>query len=431
MKKKHCGSRVGQLSALVVLLLCGASLANGQEVTITSPANGTLYAPGATINVTATVSGGTVIGVKVGAQDMGMSAYQFTAPYSLSLTVPPGIVGPRNLFAVGLVASETAVFSLPVAIDIEPATTPTAINFQQPLVTFGYVGRQRRVDVDATFSDGSTLDVTKSTLITFSSADPTKISVDSTGLMTSVATGNTTITVTYGTLKATLQTVGPSGVKGDLDGDGIVTVQDLLLLESMVGSIPTGPNDARDLNGDGKIDNLDVQSLLAACGANCPSLSATTTSLSSSAAQVQFIQPFTLTSRVTGNGAQPPTGGVSFLVDGQVTDVGILSSTGQASVVSNSLVVGSHTVSALYGGDASNAASSSPAVNVTVVSVPGDVNGDGVVNCLDLNLVKAAFGTKTGQAGFNPNADVNHDGVVNVLDLAFVSRQVPAGTTCP
>lgn len=60
----------------------------------------------------------------------------------------------------------------------------------------------------------------------------------------------------------------------------------------------------------------------------------------------------------------------------------------------------------------------------------GDVNGDGVVNCVDLDTVKASFGKKLGQPGFNPNADVNGDGVVNVLDLSIVARQVPAGTVC-
>jgi hypothetical protein len=62
--------------------------------------------------------------------------------------------------------------------------------------------------------------------------------------------------------------------------------------------------------------------------------------------------------------------------------------------------------------------------------VPGDVNGDGQVNCLDIDAVKASFGKKTGQPGFNPNADVNKDGVVNVLDLALVSRKLIPGTTC-
>jgi hypothetical protein len=48
-----------------------------------------------------------------------------------------------------------------------------------------------------------------------------------------------------------------------------------------------------------------------------------------------------------------------------------------------------------------------------------DVNSDGVVNCVDLDAVKASFGKKLGQPGFNPNAEV-----VNVLDLSIVAPQV-------
>jgi hypothetical protein len=61
----------------------------------------------------------------------------------------------------------------------------------------------------------------------------------------------------------------------------------------------------------------------------------------------------------------------------------------------------------------------------------GDLNGDGSVGCDDLAIVKASFGKKVGQPGFDPRADVNGDGVVNVLDLSIVARQLPAGTTCP
>lgn len=60
----------------------------------------------------------------------------------------------------------------------------------------------------------------------------------------------------------------------------------------------------------------------------------------------------------------------------------------------------------------------------------GDVNGDGVVNCADLAIVKASFGTKAGQPEFDPRADLNGDGVVNVLDLSIVAKQIPAGMTC-
>ena len=48
---------------------------------------------------------------------------------------------------------------------------------------------------------------------------------------------------------------------------------------------------------------------------------------------------------------------------------------------------------------------------------PADVNGDGVVNILDLTLVAQTFGTD------KPEGDVNGDGVINVFDLAIVADQ--------
>ena len=48
---------------------------------------------------------------------------------------------------------------------------------------------------------------------------------------------------------------------------------------------------------------------------------------------------------------------------------------------------------------------------------PADVNGDGVVNILDLTLVAQGFGTDSLEA------DVNGDGVVNVFDLVLVANQ--------
>lgn len=63
-------------------------------------------------------------------------------------------------------------------------------------------------------------------------------------------------------------------------------------------------------------------------------------------------------------------------------------------------------------------------------SNPADVNGDGVVNCVDLHLVRASFGRKISQSGFDPRADINKDGLVNILDLSAVAREIPAGTVC-
>ena len=55
-------------------------------------------------------------------------------------------------------------------------------------------------------------------------------------------------------------------------------------------------------------------------------------------------------------------------------------------------------------------------VTPSAPQLPEDVNGDGVVNIIDLTLVASNFG-KQGQN----DADVNGDGVVNIIDLTLVA----------
>jgi hypothetical protein len=66
-----------------------------------------------------------------------------------------------------------------------------------------------------------------------------------------------------------------------------------------------------------------------------------------------------------------------------------------------------------------------------IVKVAGDVDGDGVVNCVDVAIVRASYGKRTGQSGFDPRADLNRDGLVSLADLTAVTRALPAGTKCP
>jgi hypothetical protein len=49
--------------------------------------------------------------------------------------------------------------------------------------------------------------------------------------------------------------------------------------------------------------------------------------------------------------------------------------------------------------------------------VPGDVNGDGSVDVVDLLLLVRAFGTFPGDAGYIGACDFNMDGAVDVADL--------------
>jgi len=64
------------------------------------------------------------------------------------------------------------------------------------------------------------------------------------------------------------------------------------------------------------------------------------------------------------------------------------------------------------------------------ISPAGDVTRDDVVNCTDVAFVKSVYGTKAGSAKYNALADVNGDGIINILDLNFVTSHLPAGTVC-
>lgn len=67
--------------------------------------------------------------------------------------------------------------------------------------------------------------------------------------------------------------------------------------------------------------------------------------------------------------------------------------------------------------------------NFTIVQA-GDLDGNGVVDCVDVAIVKAALGRRVGQAGYDARADVDGNGVIDVLDLTAVTRRLAAGTRC-
>jgi len=52
---------------------------------------------------------------------------------------------------------------------------------------------------------------------------------------------------------------------------------------------------------------------------------------------------------------------------------------------------------------------------------PYDVNGDGVVDILDIEKWAMAFGTFEGESDFNPNVDLHRDGVIDVFDALLIA----------
>ena len=63
--------------------------------------------------------------------------------------------------------------------------------------------------------------------------------------------------------------------------------------------------------------------------------------------------------------------------------------------------------------------------------IVGDINGDGVVDDEDLQLLSDSFGRSLGDPLYNPDADINDDGIVDVKDLNLVGLgfNISAGDT--
>jgi hypothetical protein len=51
-----------------------------------------------------------------------------------------------------------------------------------------------------------------------------------------------------------------------------------------------------------------------------------------------------------------------------------------------------------------------------------DVNGDGVVDIMDLATVSSVYGSSVGNSRYNPSADLDQNGKININDLAIVAR---------
>jgi hypothetical protein len=54
-------------------------------------------------------------------------------------------------------------------------------------------------------------------------------------------------------------------------------------------------------------------------------------------------------------------------------------------------------------------------------AIPGDLNGDGIVDINDAVIASHAFGSSTGDTNYNPAADLNSNGVVDIFDMLILA----------
>jgi sugar lactone lactonase YvrE len=157
-------------------------------------------------------------------------------------------------------------------------------------------------------------------------------------------------------------------------------------------------------------------------------LATTAVAVQSSASPAAVLSPVTFTATVTGNGGTP-TGEVTFAVDGAKAGAVTLNASGEATFTDSSLKVGSHNITASYGGDADDAGSTSTTFSQAIQAIPtvttlGQSSTSG--NTPELILVAAI----TGSSGPTPTGTVTFmNGTQTIgaapLDSTGVATLVP------
>lgn len=264
------------------------------------------------------------------------------------------------------------------------------------------------------------------------------------------STSTTALTASASTVRAgssitfTATVAGPSGSTGTPTGtvifmDGTTTLGTGTLSSSgtttySTSTLSTGSHSVTavyggDMNFSGSTSSAVTVTVTGSGGTLAP----TSTSLTASAAGAVSGTSLTFTAAVAEtSGTATPTGTVTFM-DGTTTlGTGTLAS-GKATYSTARLAVGTHSITASYGGDSSNAASTSSAVSVVITaSATGDfsialspASGNAIQG--DIATTKVSI---TPSGGFNQQVSFACSGLPKFTSCSFSpSTLTPAGTS--
>ena len=178
------------------------------------------------------------------------------------------------------------------------------------------------------------------------------------------------------------------------------------------------------------LGSIDVANLLVSWTAN----SATTTTVTSNGNPEPLGAYVSFTATVTTAGANPPTGMVTFN-DGTTAlgnqSVSTLNGSQVAVFATSALAVGSHSITAIYHGDANNAASASSVLNQTITAPSFTWVATGSTSATALAGQSATYNftaTPTGSATFAANVTFSCSGLPDAtVSCSFNPTQIDAG----
>jgi uncharacterized protein YjdB len=234
--------------------------AKSQALTITAPTDGTVVRPGDGLVVRVLTPNPEIHHIVViGQRPIGWSKDAPGPPFTIPVHIPETIsqLGLYKLSAFG----DFGTTSQAVTIDVELSGSVATIALEPTSITFQYPGSRVNLRALGTMLAGASLDITRSSKIVYVSDNESVAVVNSLGKVVAVGAGICNITATYEDKKFSVSVSVPAVVRGDLNGDGKVDDVDLAWLRSWVSHPVNGPNDARDLNHDGRIDQKDIEIL--------------------------------------------------------------------------------------------------------------------------------------------------------------------------
>jgi hypothetical protein len=134
---------------------------------------------------------------------------------------------------------------------------------------------------------------------------------------------------------------------------------------------------------------------------------------------------------VANQGDDPETFNVTFYSN--TTVIGIQKLNGVLNGTSTVLTFTWNTIGFAYGNytisavadtvpDETNTANNSFTDGEIYVSIPGDINRDGMVDVFDATILANACGSSLGNPRWNTDADLNQNGVVDVFDFTILAR---------
>lgn len=194
--------------ALITLALALSTTSQSKpELRITEPSEGAILNPGQTVTVRVTSATPELFpGVLVGGDATPFAGTVSQLPGELPVQIPKDIhrLGKHWISVMGTPKSGKEPVGDEVAVDVERPDLPASMSASLSGLEFDFPGEQSHLDVQAEFPDRSadsvipaTYDVTESSHISFSSANPEVATVDSSGLVTAVAPGIGEIRVKY------------------------------------------------------------------------------------------------------------------------------------------------------------------------------------------------------------------------------------------